>query len=115
MTLDFGARSSIPCSISSHAWRSCQSSETLWDRCVIGSNGASSWIIIEWSWRTCRSEHWGKMPRCSLALLVSGFHAAAMSRADQPEQQRKRFAVICDEYPSYAAESLVTILSQARK
>ncbi|HEX3355756.1 MAG TPA: type IV secretion system DNA-binding domain-containing protein [Tepidisphaeraceae bacterium] len=49
------------------------------------------------------------------ALLVSGFHAAAMGRANQPEQHRQRFAVICDEYPSYAAESMVTILSQARK
>jgi len=49
------------------------------------------------------------------ALLVSMFHTAAMSRADQPEQSRQRFTMICDEYPAYAADSIATILSQARK
>jgi hypothetical protein len=49
------------------------------------------------------------------ALLVSMFHSAAMSRADQPEHIRQRFTMICDEYPAYAADSIATILSQARK
>ncbi|HWD38302.1 MAG TPA: DUF87 domain-containing protein [Fimbriimonas sp.] len=49
------------------------------------------------------------------SFLVSQFELAAMSRADIPESRRRDFHLYLDEFQSYATESFVTILSEARK
>lgn len=49
------------------------------------------------------------------ALLVTQFQLAAMSRADVPESERKDFFLYVDEFQSFASESFVSILSEARK
>jgi hypothetical protein len=49
------------------------------------------------------------------ALLVTGLQLAAMSRADQPLEERKDFYVYVDEFQNFATESFATILSEARK
>lgn len=49
------------------------------------------------------------------ALLVTQFQLAAMSRADIPESERKDFFLYVDEFQSFASESFVSILSEARK
>lgn len=38
-----------------------------------------------------------------------------MSRADQPESQRRDFALYVDEFQNFATDSFATILSEARK
>jgi hypothetical protein len=49
------------------------------------------------------------------ALLVTQFQLAAMSRADIPESERKDFFLYVDEFQSFASDSFVSILSEARK
>jgi hypothetical protein len=49
------------------------------------------------------------------ALLVTEFQLAAMSRADVPEAERRDFFLYVDEFQSFASDSLVSILSEARK
>jgi hypothetical protein len=49
------------------------------------------------------------------ALLVTQFQLAAMSRADVPEHERKDFYLYVDEFQSFASDSFVSILSEARK
>lgn len=48
-------------------------------------------------------------------LLVAQFHAAAMSRADIPEEDRRDFFLYVDEFQSFASDSFASILSEARK
>ncbi len=49
------------------------------------------------------------------ALLVTQFQLAAMSRADMPEHERPDFFLCVDEFQSFATDSFVSILSEARK
>jgi len=49
------------------------------------------------------------------ALFVTQFQLAAMARADTPEQDRKDFYLFVDEFQSFASESFISILSEARK
>jgi DNA helicase HerA-like ATPase len=49
------------------------------------------------------------------ALLMTQFQLAAMSRADVPESERKDFYLYVDEFQSFASDSFVSILSEARK
>jgi hypothetical protein len=49
------------------------------------------------------------------ALLATQFQLAAMSRADVPESERKDFYLYVDEFQSFASDSFVSILSEARK
>lgn len=48
-------------------------------------------------------------------IFVMKFNAAAMGRADMPEDQRKDFSLYVDEFQNFATESFATILSEARK
>lgn len=48
-------------------------------------------------------------------LLVAGFQLAAMSRAEQPEGERRDFALCVDEFQHFANEAFTVILSEARK
>ncbi len=48
-------------------------------------------------------------------IFVMKFQAAAMSRADVPEEQRKDFTLYVDEFQNFATDSFETILSEARK
>ena len=48
-------------------------------------------------------------------ILVMKFQAAAMSRADIPEDERKDFCLFVDEFQNFATESFELILSEARK
>ncbi len=48
-------------------------------------------------------------------IFVMKFQAAAMGRADVPEDQRKDFALYVDEFQNFATDSFATILSEARK
>ena len=48
-------------------------------------------------------------------ILVMKFQAAAMSRADIPEDERKDFCLFVDEFQNFAIESFESILSEARK
>lgn len=48
-------------------------------------------------------------------ILVMKFQAAAMSRADIPEDERKDFCLFVDEFQNFATESFESILSEARK
>jgi len=48
-------------------------------------------------------------------IFVIKFQAAAMSRADMPEEQRKDFCLYVDEFQNFATDSFATILSEARK
>lgn len=48
-------------------------------------------------------------------LLVAAIQAAAMSRAELPERDRKFFSVYVDEFQNVASESFSSILSEARK
>jgi len=48
-------------------------------------------------------------------IFVMKFQAAAMSRADIPEDQREDFALYVDEFQNFATDSFQTILSEARK
>lgn len=48
-------------------------------------------------------------------LLVAAFQLAAMSRADQPEEERVDFFLAADEFQRFANEAFASILSEARK
>lgn len=48
-------------------------------------------------------------------IFVMKFQAAAMSRAELPEEQRKDFALYVDEFQNFSTDSFATILSEARK
>ncbi len=48
-------------------------------------------------------------------IFVMKFQAAAMGRADTPEDQRVDFTLYADEFQNFATESFEIILSQARK
>lgn len=48
-------------------------------------------------------------------IFVMKFQAAAMGRADMPEDQRVDFSLYVDEFQNFATESFETILSEARK
>jgi hypothetical protein len=49
------------------------------------------------------------------ALLVGGVEQAALSRANLPEEQRVDFYLYIDEVASFATQSLVSLLQEARK
>jgi hypothetical protein len=49
------------------------------------------------------------------ALLVTQFSVAAMSRSNVPESERRDFHLYVDEFQSFASDSFVSILSEARK
>lgn len=61
----------------------------------------------------------GKMGELNSKLLgmifVMKFQAAAMSRVDTPEDQRKDFCLFVDEFQNFSTESFESILSEARK
>lgn len=61
----------------------------------------------------------GKMGELNSKLIgmifVMKFQAAAMGRADMPEEQRKDFCLFVDEFQNFATESFESILSEARK
>jgi hypothetical protein len=48
-------------------------------------------------------------------IFVMKFQAAAMSRANVPEEQRQDFTLYVDEFQNFATDSFETILSEARK
>jgi hypothetical protein len=48
-------------------------------------------------------------------IFVMKFQAAAMGRADVPEDQRVDFTLYVDEFQNFATDSFETILSEARK
>lgn len=48
-------------------------------------------------------------------IFVMKFQAAAMSRADIPEDQRKDFCLYVDEFQNFSTDSFATIMSEARK
>ena len=48
-------------------------------------------------------------------IFVMKFQAAAMSRADTPEDSRVDFSLYVDEFQNFATESFESILSEARK
>ncbi|MEO5948969.1 MAG: TraM recognition domain-containing protein [Candidatus Saccharimonas sp.] len=61
----------------------------------------------------------GKMGDLNSRLLgiifVMKFQAAAMARANVPEEERKDFTLYVDEFQNFATDSFETILSEARK
>ena len=61
----------------------------------------------------------GKMGELNSKLLgmifVMKFQAAAMSRVDTPEEERKDFCLFVDEFQNFSTESFESILSEARK
>ena len=48
-------------------------------------------------------------------IFVMKFQAAAMSRADTPEDDRQDFCLFVDEFQNFSTESFESILSEARK
>ena len=48
-------------------------------------------------------------------IFVMKFQAAAMSRANVPEDQREDFALYVDEFQNFSTDSFATIMSEARK
>lgn len=48
-------------------------------------------------------------------IFVMKFQAAAMGRADMPEEDRVDFSLYVDEFQNFATESFESILSEARK
>lgn len=48
-------------------------------------------------------------------IFVMKFQAAAMSRANIPEKERRDFALYVDEFQNFSTDSFATILSEARK
>lgn len=48
-------------------------------------------------------------------IFVMKFQAAAMGRADIPEDQRQDFALYVDEFQNFATDSFESILSESRK
>lgn len=61
----------------------------------------------------------GKMGELNSKLIgmifVMKFQAAAMARANVPEEQREDFSLFVDEFQNFATESFESILSEARK
>ena len=61
----------------------------------------------------------GKLGEAAAKLLgmvfVMKFQAAAMSRADIPEDERKDFCLFVDEFQNFATDSFESILSEARQ
>jgi len=61
----------------------------------------------------------GKMGELNSKLLgiifIMKFQAAAMGRANQPENERVDFSLFVDEFQNFATESFESILSEARK
>lgn len=58
----------------------------------------------------------GEMPAKLLGMMfVMKFQAAAMSRANIPESERKDFCLFVDEFQNFATDSFESILSEARK
>jgi len=61
----------------------------------------------------------GKMGELNSRLLgmifVMKFQAAAMSRADTPEEQRRDFCLFVDEFQNFSTDSFESIMSEARK
>ena len=49
------------------------------------------------------------------ALLVSHMSIVGLSRSDQPEEERRDFSVILDEFHVFATQSLINMLSELRK
>ena len=49
------------------------------------------------------------------SLLLSKIQAAAFSRTDTPELQRRKFYLYIDEFQNFATESFVSMLAEARK
>lgn len=49
------------------------------------------------------------------SLLIAGFEAAAMRRANQPEQERADFHLYVDEYHNFGTDAFASMLSEARK
>ena len=48
-------------------------------------------------------------------IFVMKFQAAAMSRANVPEEEREDFSLYVDEFQNFSTESFATILAEARK
>ena len=48
-------------------------------------------------------------------IFVMKFQAAAMSRSNIPEEQRRDFSLYVDEFQNFSTDSFATILSEARK
>jgi hypothetical protein len=48
-------------------------------------------------------------------IFVNKVNMAALSRADIPKDQRKRFYLYVDEFQNFVTDAFVTILSEARK
>ena len=48
-------------------------------------------------------------------IFVMKFQAAAMSRADIPENERADFSLYVDEFQNFSTDSFATIMSEARK
>lgn len=48
-------------------------------------------------------------------IFVMKFQAAAMSRANIPEKERRDFALYVDEFQNFSTDSFATIMSEARK
>lgn len=49
------------------------------------------------------------------SLLVGQFQFAAMSRADQREEERRDFSLFIDEFHNFTTDSFASILSESRK
>jgi len=49
------------------------------------------------------------------SLLISQFQIASMSRADQPENERKDFSLVVDEFHNFTTDSFASMLSELRK
>ncbi|MFA5799742.1 MAG: type IV secretory system conjugative DNA transfer family protein [Candidatus Peribacteraceae bacterium] len=49
------------------------------------------------------------------SMIITKMYQAAMSRADQPEEQRKDFYFYVDEFQNFATDTFYEILSEARK
>lgn len=49
------------------------------------------------------------------SLLATQFQLAAMSRADQPEAERRDFFLFIDEFQNFTTDAFASILSEARK
>ncbi len=48
-------------------------------------------------------------------VFVMKFQAAAMSRSNIPESERKDFCLYVDEFQNFSTDSFATIMSEARK
>jgi energy-coupling factor transporter ATP-binding protein EcfA2 len=49
------------------------------------------------------------------SLLVTQFQLAAMSRADTPEEQRRDFFLLIDEFHNFTTDAFAVLLAEARK